>query len=224
MSTQPLRAVLFDMDGVLVDSEPHWFAAETATADWLGCPWTKADQHALLGTNLPFAADYLLRLSGATRSRQEVMDHLRDAMTAQLLSGGVQLLPGAGALLAELRGAGIPVGLVTSSVRVHVVPVLAQLPDVSFDTVVTADDVERRKPDPQPYLLALDRLQVPATGTVVLEDSPPGVAAAQAAGCLVVAVPNLVDIPAAPGRVVVSSLSDLDLRKLRRLVADLATC
>lgn len=223
-SVAALRAVLFDMDGLLVDTEPQWFAAETATSDWLGYPWTPADQHALLGSNLPFAADYMLRVSGSSRSREEVVDRLRDEMTAQLQRGGVTIHDGAPELLRQLREVGLPVGLVTSSVRVHVEPVLAQLPPDVFATVVTADDVVHKKPDPEPYLLALRRLDVPGHATVALEDSPPGVAAAEAAGCTVVAVPSVVDIPAAANRLVVRSLSELDLPTLQRLVAPQPTC
>jgi HAD superfamily hydrolase (TIGR01509 family) len=218
-SATELRGVLFDMDGLLVDTEPHWFAAETATSQWLGHAWTTQDQHALLGSNLPFAADYMLRVSGADVSRAEVVARLRDEMTARLRDGDVVVRPGARELLGALRAAAVPVGLVTSSVRVHVDPILDRLTDVPFDAVVTADDVERKKPDPQPYLLGLQRLGTPAAATVALEDSPRGVASAEAAGCVVVAVPNVVELAPSPGRVIVSSLTELDLTALRRLVA-----
>ena len=213
-----LRAVLFDMDGLLVDTEPQWFAAEQQTAAWLGGSWTRADQHALLGSNLEFAGDYLVRHTKASVSRAAVMTHLRSAMTSQLRRDGATLHDGALDLINAVRAAGVPLGLVTSSVREHVDIVLRQLPDGVFDVVVTAESVARRKPHPDPYLTATSQLGVSADSTVALEDSPTGVAAAEDAGCAVVAVPSVVDVPAGPRRLVVSSLRDVNVEVLEALV------
>ena len=218
-SPAQLSTVLFDMDGLLVDSEPLWFAAETETAAWLGMPWTETDQNALLGSNLPFAADYMLRVSGADVAASDVVTFLRTAMTRRLSVGGVSWRPGARELLLTLLDGGVQLGLVTSSVREHVDVVLAALPQPSFQVTVTADDVTMLKPHPQPYLQALELLSATSRTTVVLEDSPTGVAAAEAAGCLVVAVPSVAAIEAAPGRHVRSSLTDVDLQLLQQLVA-----
>jgi HAD superfamily hydrolase (TIGR01509 family) len=214
-----LTTVLFDMDGLLVDTEPQWFAAETETAAWLGIPWTEADQHALLGSNLPFAARYMLAASGSPLGADDVMRHLREAMTRRLVVDGVELRRGASALVTSLLDHGVQLGLVTSSVREHVDVVLGALPDAAFDVTVTADDVSRLKPDPQPYVMALAHLRASATSTVVLEDSPTGVAAAEAAGCRVVAVPSVAPIEPAPRRHVATSLDLVDVSLLRRLVA-----
>jgi len=213
-----LRAVLFDMDGLLVNTEPQWFAAEQQTAAWLGGSWTRADQHALLGSNLEFAGDYLVRHTKASVSRAAVMTHLRSAMTSQLRHDGATLHDGALELINTLRAATLPLGLVTSSVREHVDIVLGQLPANVFDVIVTAESVERRKPHPDPYLTAVDQLGVPAEWAVALEDSPTGVAAAEDAGCAVVAVPSVVNVPAGPRRLVVSSLRDVTLDVLQVLV------
>jgi len=218
-SPAQLSTVLFDMDGLLVDSEPLWFAAETETAAWLGIAWTEADQHALLGSNLPYAADYMLRVSGANVGADEVVAFLRTAMTRRLSADGILWRLGARELLATLIDGGVQLGLVTSSVREHVDVVLAALPRPSFEVTVTADDVTMLKPHPQPYLQALELLSATSRTTVVLEDSPTGVAAAEAAGCLVVAVPSVAAIEAAPGRHVMASLTDVDLRLLQQLVA-----
>ena len=218
-SPAQLSTVLFDMDGLLVDSEPLWFAAESETAAWLGMPWTETDQNALLGSNLPFAADYMLRVSGADVAASDVVTFLRTAMTRRLSVGGVSWRPGARELLVTLLDGGVQLGLVTSSVREHVDVVLAALPQPSFQVTVTADDVTMLKPHPQPYLQALELLSATSRTTVVLEDSPTGVAAAEAAGCLVVAVPSVAAIEAAPGRHVRSSLTDVDLQLLQQLVA-----
>ncbi len=89
---------------------------------------------------------------------------------------------------------------------------------VSFPVTVCADDVAAAKPDPEPYLLAAARLGASPACCVVLEDSPNGVAAAEAAGCRLIAVPSLVPVPARPGRVVVASLAQVDLARLRAMV------
>lgn len=216
--TPSLHAVLFDMDGLLVDTEPQWFAAEAATAAWLGRSWTPEDQHALLGTNLPYAAEYLVRVTGSSRSPAEVMRRLEDEMERQLHVGGATLRPGAQQLLTVLADEDVPVGLVTSSVRRHTELILDAVDQRGFRVVVTSDDVEHRKPHPQPYLTALHALGAPAARTVALEDSPPGVASAEAAGCVVVAVPSVLPIASAPRRHVVSSLEQVDVAQLRELV------
>ena len=166
-----LDAVLFDMDGLLVNTEPQWFAAEGATVTELGGVWGKSEQHALLGTNLEFAADYMIAHTGSTLTQEAVMKMLFDNMTVQLAQR-VDFQPGALSLLDELAEADVRVGMVTSSVRDHVAVVLAQIPDHPFEAVVTADDVPRLKPDPLPYVMALDQLGARASHSVVLEYSP----------------------------------------------------
>ncbi len=127
------------------------------------------------------------------------------------------MLPGAARLLAEVAGAGIPHALVTSSERQIMTAVLSRI-GVSFPVTVCAGDVSAAKPDPQPYLLAAARLGAAPACCVALEDSPNGVAAAEAAGCRLIAVPSLVPVPARPGRVVVASLAQVDLARLRAMV------
>lgn len=212
-----LEAVLFDMDGLLVDTEPQWFAAETAVVTALGGTWGKPHQEALLGSNLEFAADYMIRHTRSPVGVVEVMSMLRTAMSEQL-ARGVSLRPGVDSLVAELIDHGVPLGIVTSSVREHLDVVLEFLPRGAFGVTVTADDVDNLKPHPEPYLKAVAMLSVTATRTVVLEDSPAGVAAGEAAGCRVVAVPSVVAIEAQEGRHVVSSLVEVDAAVLRALV------
>lgn len=210
-------AVLFDMDGLLVDTEPQWFEAERRTVERLGGRWGKQQQVDLLGSNLEFAARYMVRHTGSTWSVSDVMDLLLENMSAELAQG-VQFRPGALELLVDLRHASVPLALVTSSVRVHVDVVLAALPVDAFRDHVTGDDVRHLKPHPEPYLTALARLSVEAARCVVLEDSPAGVESAEAAGCTVVAVPSVVPIGPSPTRTVVPSLVDVDLALLAGLV------
>ena len=212
-----LQAVLFDMDGLLIDSEPQWLAAETATVEELGGVWGTQQNLDLHGTNLPVAADYMIRHTASDLNRNDVMSILCRNMTAEL-SRGVDFRRGAVDLLLALSESQVVIGLVTSSVREHVDVVLRHLPSRVFDVTVTADDVSMLKPHPMPYLTALEVLQVEASRTVVLEDSSPGVAAGEAAGCHVVAVPSVGQIGPATRRTIVSSLSEVDLPRLESLI------
>ena len=213
-----LQAVLFDMDGLLVDSEPLWFEVECSVMARLDGRWSEADQQALIGGSLPRTVAYLRERAGRPASAEEVGRWLVDGMTSLLQSRELRVLPGARELLAEVRAAGIASALVTSSERPIMDAVLRQL-DVAFSATVCADDVTRGKPDPEPYLRAASLLGADPRRCVALEDSPNGVASAEAAGCQTVAVPSLVPSADRPGRVVARSLSQVDLAMLRGLVA-----
>jgi HAD superfamily hydrolase (TIGR01509 family) len=208
--------VLFDMDGLLVDSEPLWFEVESMVMERLGGPWGAEDQQALLGGSLERTVRYVLAKAppnGPVPSRREVADWLLDGMLDLIAARGLPLLPGAAELLAAVAAAGIPHALVTSSQRSIMHAVLAAT-GVRFPVTVCGEDVTRTKPDPEPYLRAAALLGQDPRGCVALEDSPNGVAAAEAAGCQVIAVPN-VAMPARPGRMVVGSLREVSLTTLR---------
>lgn len=212
-----LQGVLFDMDGLLVDSEPFWFEVESAVMERLDGQWSPADQQALIGGSLPRTVSYLLARARRPASPQDVAKWLVDGMTSLLESRPLPMRPGARELLARVRSAGIPHALVTSSERPVMDAVLRQI-GTGFSATVCAEDVRHGKPDPEPYLRAAALLGAAPQSCVALEDSPNGVASAQAAGCALVAVPSLVPIPAGPGRVVARSLAEVDLPLLRTLV------
>jgi HAD superfamily hydrolase (TIGR01509 family) len=213
-----LRGVLFDMDGLLVDSEPIWFEVESSVMSRLGGSWDESDQAALVGGSLQRSLDYLLAKASRPVSRDVVAGWMVDGMVELLSTRPLRVMPGARELLAEVAAAGVPYGLVTSSERPVMEAVLGRL-SVSFPITVCGDDVSNSKPDPEPYLLAAAKLGTDPRRCVALEDSPNGVAAAEAAGCLMVAVPSLVPIPAENGRLVVTSLAELNLDRLYRLAA-----
>ena len=213
-----LQAVMFDMDGLLVDTEPLWFEVESAVMARLGGDWGAGDQEQLVGGSLERTLDYLLGKATRPRSRATVAGWMVGGMVELLDTRPITALPGALRLLGEVAAAGVPHALVTSSERVIMEAVLRQL-KVSFPVTVCGEDVAATKPDPEPYLLAAARLGADPRWCAALEDSPNGVAAAEAAGCLTVAVPNLVPIPAADGRVVVASLTEVSLAVLAGLVA-----
>jgi HAD superfamily hydrolase (TIGR01509 family) len=132
----------------------------------------------------------------------------------ELFAEGLEWRPGARRLLREVRAAGVPTALVTSTSRSLVEVALGTLGRDSFDVVVCGDEVLRAKPDPAPYLTAAELLGVPADRCVAIEDSPTGIASARAAGAVVVAVPNDVDLSELVGVILVSSLDEIDLSDL----------
>jgi HAD superfamily hydrolase (TIGR01509 family) len=216
--TDGLTGVLFDMDGLLVDTEPLWFETEIEVMARLGAPWTKEDQQQLLGGSMPRTVRYLLSKATQPATPQEVERWMTEGMLNRANAGRVAVLPGARELLAEVAAAGIPHALVTSSLRRLADAVLSGA-GLVFPVTVTGDDVPVTKPDPAPYLLAAKLLDVDPARCVALEDSPNGTASATAAGCRVVAVPSFVDIPPAPGRLVVRSLRDVTVDTLRAVAA-----
>ncbi|MGI8331891.1 HAD family hydrolase [Actinomadura scrupuli] len=215
--TRGLQAVLFDMDGLLVDSERLWLEVEYDVAAWLGIAWGPEHQEATVGGSLDRTVAYMLRIGGPVAPPQEVGRRLLDGM-AGLLSAQVPLMPGAKDLLTQVQAAGLPAALVTSTHRRLLEHALDGIGREFFAVTVAGDEVARTKPAPDPYLTAARLLEVLPARCVALEDSPTGVAAAEAAGCVTVAVPSVVAVPPAPGRTVVGSLTELDLPRLRELI------
>ena len=203
-----LQAVMFDMDGLLVDSEPLWFEAEGTVMARLGGSWLPADQHMLVGGSMPSTVKYLLSKGTRTAEPAAVAGWLADAMVDLIRSGPLPVLPGALELLAEVAAAGLPYALVTSSEPVVMDAVLARLA-IQFPVTVCAADVAHAKPDPEGYLLAAAKLGADPRRCVALEDSPNGVAAAEAAGYRTVAVPSVVPVSARPGGMTLAGLAAL---------------
>jgi HAD superfamily hydrolase (TIGR01509 family) len=206
------------MDGLLVDSEPFWFEVESSVMERLGGTWSEADQQALVGGSLQRTLDYLLARATRQVGRETVAGWMVGGMVELIGSRQLPVMPGALALIAEIAAAGVPYALVTSSERPVMDAVLNRL-EVTFPVTVCGDDVSSTKPDPEPYLLAAAKLGADPRQCIAVEDSPNGVASAQAAGCLLVAVPSLVPIPPAEGRLVLTALTELSLSRLYALAA-----
>ena len=220
-----LAAVLFDMDGLLVDTEPTWTVAERELAAELGGEWTDAIKASVVGTRIETAVPLMLTGFGRVPTPDLVASTMKTLLErmVELFQGELTPLPGALELHASLRAAGVPVALVSSSYRVLVDAVVARL-ELDFDLVLAGDQVAHAKPHPEPYLTACERLGVDAAAAVVLEDSPAGIASGEAAGCPVVAVPSVAGVhpEPAPRRLVLRSLGELDLAGLRALVGEAA--
>jgi HAD superfamily hydrolase (TIGR01509 family) len=212
-----LAAVTFDMDGLLVDSEPLWFLAESAVMARLGANWGPADQHALVGGSLGSTVAYLIAKAGGPADPAVVGRWLIDSMVDLVSTRPLIALPGTADLVSEVQAAGLPHALVTSSVPAVVDAVLGRL-DVRFDVIISGADVTHAKPDPEGYLLAAAKLGVDPRRCIALEDSLNGVAAAEAADYRVVAVPSVVPVPAGPDRVVLGTLAGVTLAELGALV------
>jgi HAD superfamily hydrolase (TIGR01509 family) len=206
-----IRAAFFDMDGLLVDTEPIWFAAEVELIRELGGGELTPD-HArnLVGKPIEASSAYLREVTGIDRTPEQLTEALNATM-AKLVRPGVPWRPGASDLLGALRAAGVPCALVSASHRVIVDAVLSGLREDRFAFSVAHDDVPHTKPAPDPYLAAAARLGVEPADCVVFEDSPTGVASALAAGCQVIAVPGAVPIEPAPGITLVRSLVQVEL-------------
>ena len=208
-----LAAVLWDMDGTLVDTEPYWIATEYAMAEKYGGTWSQEHAMNLVGSALLESGDYIRVHMGIDRTPQQIVDELLDGVVA-LVEDDVPWRPGARELLTDLRSHGVPCALVTMSWQRFVEPILAQIPAGTFATVVTGDRVEFGKPHPEPYLKAAADLGLAPEDCVAIEDSNTGATSAAAAGCTVVCVPNHVPIQEGERRVFVETLAGLDTDSL----------
>jgi HAD superfamily hydrolase (TIGR01509 family) len=217
MTQRMLQAVLWDMDGTLVDTEPVWMGAEHALAAEHGATWSREHALNLVGQDLLESGRYIRDHMGLDLTPEQVVDALLDRVVAAVRRG-VEFRPGALDLLAEQRAAGVPAALVTMSYRSMAEAVVDALPEHMFDALVVGDEVDNGKPHPEPYLTAARLLGVDPACCVALEDSATGAASAQAAGCHVVAVPHEVGVPAADDRTLVTTLEGLRLADLEAML------
>jgi HAD superfamily hydrolase (TIGR01509 family) len=208
----PAAAVLFDMDGLLVDSEPLWTVAEVDLARQLGGTWSEGLKATVVGTRLDVAVPKILEWFGVGSGPDEVA-HANDFLVArmtELLTGDLPLMPGALELVDGVRALGVPTGLVSSSYRALVDAALSSLGPHRFDITVAGDEVGHGKPSPEPYLNACARLEVDPSDVVIVEDAISGVESGEAAGATVVVVPWAMPIPTGPRRHIIGSLADID--------------
>ncbi|WP_416962401.1 HAD family hydrolase [Streptomyces sp. Agncl-13] len=214
-----LQAVLLDMDGTLVDTEGFWWEVEVEVFAALGHTLDDSWRHVVIGGPMTRSAGFLIEATGADITLAELSVLLNSGFEDRI-GRSLPLMPGAARLLAELAEYEIPTALVSASHRRIIDRVLSALGPQHFALTVAGDEVARTKPYPDPYLLAAAGLGVDPARCAVVEDTATGVAAAEAAGCLVVAVPSVAPIAPADRRTVVTSLEVVDLAFLRGLMAD----
>src|SRR3954451_16587321 len=219
-------AVLWDMDGTLVDTEPYWIECEFELVEAHGGTWSMDHAHAIVGSDLHESGRYIKEHGGVDLPIDEIVNELMDGVIARVRRS-VPWRAGARDLLAQLRAEKIPCALVTMSWRRLADAIVDQLPRGSFwprcggrlpaptvdhrprgscAATIVGDEVRRGKPHPEPYLAAARALKVEPHDCVALEDSPTGVRSATAAGCHVIAIPHIVEIPVKRGLRQVESL------------------
>ena len=218
MSYQRPAAVLFDMDGTLVDSEKVWSIALFELARRAGGELSPAARQAMIGSNMTNSMR-ILREDLGQPDRPEAPDVTwLTSRVFELFREGLVWRPGAAELVRAVKLAGMPTALVTSTGRLLVEAALDQLGRANFDVVVCGDEVSMPKPDPEPYRTAAALLGVPITECIAIEDSPTGVSSALAAGAVVLAVPAELELPPTDGVHLRTSLVGVDPAYLTSLL------
>jgi HAD superfamily hydrolase (TIGR01509 family) len=215
-----IRAVIFDMDGLLVDSEPVWDDARKWMADRAGMPWSRLDHDAVMGVSTEEWADYMIERLELSMSRAEVIDAVIGHMT-EMYRAGVPYFPGAVELV-DQAAAHFRIGLASGSHPALIDIVTADTPMAGkFEVIVAADEVGAGKPAPDVYLAAAERLGVDPAECVCLEDSGNGILSGAAAGMKVIAVPDPRFPPAAEklerADDVASSLAEVTVERITAL-------
>jgi HAD superfamily hydrolase (TIGR01509 family) len=215
-------AVLWDLDGTLVDTEPDWIASEFELIEEQGGTWSQEHAMKLVGNDLLESGRYIAEHSGIDLEPAAIVEELLDRVVARV-ERDVPWRPGALELLDGLRARGVRCALVTMSYRRFVTPILTSLPADTFEVIVTGDAVSQGKPHPEPYLKAAAILGVDAADTVAIEDSNTGARSAEQAGCAVLVVAN--HVPVLPGerRTLIDTLVGVtpdDLPATRSAVTD----
>lgn len=215
-------ALLWDMDGTIIDTEPYWMAEEGDLVREAGGTWDDEDGLALVGNDLTRSAEVILDSTPVTGTTREVVDRLLAGVIRRTRQE-VPWRPGARELLAEAVSRGVPNALVTMSWNSLAAVLIGSLPPDTFAQVVTGDAVDHGKPHPEPYLLAARRLGVSPQECVAIEDSPTGVRSAVAAGVPTLAVPHIVSVPQQQGAQQLQTLTGVGLDQLVDLAAGRTT-
>ena len=216
------EAVFFDMDGLMVDSEPEWLQSEIEVTAAFGYSWSEEDQVACLGGPLNKVGQYMFDKCEQQQSPQYFTQTLIDTQVARM-RGNTPTMPGAIELVRELQLHGVKTALVSASPRNIVDAVLDNLGHDLFPFSISSDDVAVTKPDPECYLKAASMSGSEISNCLVLEDSITGMTAATASGAYLIAVPHLVSVAESERVRVIKSLEQLSYSKLSQLKSDFSS-
>jgi HAD superfamily hydrolase (TIGR01509 family) len=209
-------AVLWDMDGTLIDSEPYWMKSEGAFAEANNSAWTEQDGLSLVGMSLYDSSKIIKEKVGSDLEPEQIIQELTDGVSAQLKQE-IFWRPGAKELLLLLRKKKVKTALVTMSMHRMAKQVVDSIGFDAFDVIVAGDDVLHGKPHPEAYLKAAELLGVKAEECVAFEDSISGLRSAEAAGTKAVGIKNIVEIPMQPGRILWPTLEGVSMSDLKGL-------
>lgn len=210
-------AVLWDMDGTLVDTEPYWIECEIALSKEFGGSWDYADSQTMIGSDLIDTGTALRDRGGVALEPFDIVERLIEGVIERVAQH-LPWRPGARELLEACVAAGIPCALVTMSWRRLVTAALSSLPEELFAATITGDEVSRGKPHPEPYEAAARALGVDPAHCVAIEDSRTGTASALAAGCATLGVPHVVTLSPAKNLTIVDTLVGVSVDDLGELL------
>lgn len=206
-------AILWDMDGTIIDTEPAWVTAEKNLLQTYDAKFDSRDADDWVGIGLWELAQKI-QDRGVPLTEDEIVKQLTEAVNSEIFSGELHWRPGAKQLLADFVALGVPNALVTMATRSQALRIVAELPEGTFETVTAGDDVPRPKPNPDPYLIGAASVQAQPEDCIAIEDSVTGVLSANSAGTFVIAVPNLVNLDTAPAHITINSLADTTARDI----------
>jgi HAD superfamily hydrolase (TIGR01509 family) len=212
-------AVFFDMDGLLVDSEPEWLKSESEITAAYGYQWTSQDQVACLGGPLSRVGQYMHDKCNQAETPDFFTNKLVEVQSEKMRSH-TPFMPGAYELVKDLQKNGVKTGLVSASPRIIVDAVLDNVGAELFPFSISSDDVERTKPHPDAYLKAAQLTNSAIENCLVFEDSLTGVGAATSSGAWLIAVPHLVHVDESERVRVIKSLEQLNFTKVQELYKD----
>ena len=217
MTKHTFQAVLWDMDGTLVDTEPYWLKSEQAFAERHDAHWELGDVEQFIGFSLYDTADILRKkFNLQDYTDQQIVDELTNGVVEQI-EDKLPFRPGALELLKELREKGIPTALVTMSMSDMAKSVVSRIPFKAFDVVLGGDQVQFGKPHPEPYIRAAEKLGLRPSECVALEDSKTGLTSAETAGTVAIGIPHIAKIPEQTGRILIDSLEGMTVAKLQSI-------